>query len=131
MTTCFITEGHVYLNLSKLNDSEDSLVMISKELARNPTVEHLDLSSNQLEPHDIENLSRSLLNYTNLRRLNLRFNQTTNRGIPLITQVIDNNPQLESIDLKSNGISDEGAIILSAHLGHVRRLSLRYEIFSE
>jgi Ran GTPase-activating protein (RanGAP) involved in mRNA processing and transport len=126
MAADVISGNHVYVNLSKANDSEDSLVMISQELARNLTVEHLDLSSNQLKLHDIENLSRSLLNCTNLKRLNLRFNETTNEGVPLIIKVIENNPQLEVVDLKSNSLSDEGAKLLSPYLAQLKRLSLRY-----
>lgn len=126
MTAEVISENHVYVNLSKVNDSEDSLVMISQELYRNPTVEHLDLSNNQFSAKDFENFSRSLLNCTNLKLLNLRFNETTNAGLPLITKVIENNPSLESLDLKSNSISDEGAKILSPFLTQLKRLSLRY-----
>lgn len=126
MATEGIRGNHIFVNLSKANDNEDSLVMISQELGRNPTMEHLDLSNNQLKPNDIEILSRSLLNCTNLKRLNLRFNETTNQGVPLITKVIENNPQLEAVDLKSNSLSDEGAKLLSPYLAQLKRISLRY-----
>ena len=73
------------------------------------TMQHLDLSSSQIDDDGVKELAIALQSNTSLERLNASYNRIGDEGAKALANVLRSNTSLQHLDLGSNQIEDEGA----------------------
>lgn len=98
-----------HLNLSKNNLDEKSAVPISNLLVSTQKLESLNLSNNNFDATSGESLGFGISENTSLKYIDLSWNHFRNKGAVNIVKGIGSNIFLKKVDLSMNGLAEEGA----------------------
>ena len=104
------------LSLNQCNLGEDGAAYIAQGLAKNRRLRTLLLSSNQLGDRGLQMIADSI-EYSSLEHLDLSKNQLTNVGVVDFAENLSNNRSLVSVNLRSNQIGKDGGMAMREAVG--------------
>jgi hypothetical protein len=92
-------------------------------LAKNSTLEVLDLKCNRLSSLSAQRLARLLQDHVSLRVLSIAHNRLSDDGAAVIAEALPYSRSLEELDLRSCSIGDAGLDLLAKAITNSRSLS--------